>query len=82
MRKRIARIARAQDRTPHGFIREAILEKLEAEEAQAAFRTVAMRRLERMRRSGVGVRAEDVFKYLEGRAEAAPAKRPKPRKMT
>lgn len=81
VKRRIEKLARAQDLTPHGFMLDAIREKLEAEEARAAFHAEARRRLERMRKTGVGIPAEEVFEYLQRRAGGAAAKRPKARKI-
>jgi predicted transcriptional regulator len=81
VKKRIAKLARAQDLTPHGFMLEAIREKLEAEEARAAFHAAAKRRLARMKRTGAGIPAEEVFEYLKQRAEGGAPARPKPRKI-
>jgi len=81
VKKRIAKLAKAQEMTPHGFMLEAIREKLEAEEARAAFHAEATRRLESMKRKGVGIPADEVFAYLEQRAAGRTAARPKPRKI-
>ncbi|MGH8681428.1 MAG: CopG family ribbon-helix-helix protein [Burkholderiales bacterium] len=81
VKKRIAKLAKAQDMTPHGFMLEAIREKLEAEEARAAFHADAKRRLARMRKTGAGIPAAEVFEYLKQRAEGKRADRPKPRKI-
>src|SRR4051795_6312367 len=50
VKKRIDELARQQDVTPHGFMLEAIREKVEAEEARLAFHAEAERRLARMKR--------------------------------
>lgn len=81
LKKRVEKVAEAQDVTPHGFMLEAIREKLAAEEARAAFHAEARRRLERMKRTGTGIPAEEVFEYLRQRAAGGPAKRPKSRKI-
>jgi len=81
VKKRVEKLAKAQDVTPHGFMLDAIREKLEADETRAVFQEEAKRRLERMKRTGAGIPAEEVFEYLQQRAEGAPAKRPKPRKI-
>ena len=47
---------------------DAIREKLEAAEARAAFHGEARRRLVRMKKSGRGIPAREVFAYLEKRA--------------
>jgi predicted transcriptional regulator len=82
VKKRVAKLAKAQDVTPHGFMLDAIREKLEAEEARAAFHADARRRLARMKKSGTGIPAEEVFEYLTQRAEGKPAVRPKSRKVS
>jgi predicted transcriptional regulator len=81
MRARIARIAEQRELTSHGFMLEAIREKVEAEEARLAFIAQATRRLARMKKSGIGIPAKDVFEYLQQRAAGRKASRPKPRKM-
>jgi predicted transcriptional regulator len=81
MKKRIAELAKQQDVTPHGFMLDAIREKVEVEEARLAFHAEAERRLARMKRAGVGIPAEDVFEYLQRRAVGRKATRPKPRKL-
>jgi predicted transcriptional regulator len=82
VKKRVAKLAKAQDVTPHGFMLDAIREKLEAEEARAAFHADARRRLARMKKRGTGIPAEEVFEYLTQRAEGKPAVRPKSRKVS
>jgi predicted transcriptional regulator len=81
VKKRIAKLAKAQDVTPHGFMLEAIREKLEAEEARAAFHDEAKRRLARMKKTGAGIPAEEVFEYLQQRGEGKTATRPRARKV-
>jgi hypothetical protein len=60
---------------------EAIREKLEAEEARAAFHAGAKRRLQRMKKTGTAIPAADVFEYVRRRAVRAAARRPKSRKI-
>jgi predicted transcriptional regulator len=81
VKKRIAELAKQQDMTPHGFMLEAIREKVEAEEARLAFHADAERRLARMKKTGVGIPAQEVFEYLQRRAAGRKATRPKPRKL-
>jgi predicted transcriptional regulator len=81
VKKRVEKLAKAQDVTPHGFMLDAIREKLAAEEARVAFHAEAKRRLERMKRTGAGIPAEEVFEYLRQRAAGGPVKRPKPRRI-
>jgi predicted transcriptional regulator len=81
VKKRIAKLARQQDLTPHGFMLDAIREKVEVEEVRLAFHAEAERRLARMKKTGVGIPAEEVFEYLQKRAAGRKAIRPKPRKL-
>ncbi len=80
VKRRIAKLAEERDTTPHAFMLEAIRDRLDAEEARAAFHAEARRRLARMRKSGLGVPAEEVFGYLLDRASGKKTPRPKPRK--
>lgn len=81
VKRRIAKLAAARDNTAHAFMLEAIREKLEAEEARAAFHAAAKRRLATMKKTGRGIPAEEVFEYLIRRAQGKTAARPKPCKI-
>jgi predicted transcriptional regulator len=81
VKKRVARRAQAQQTTAHAFMLDAIREKLEAEEARAAFHAEAKRRLARMKRSGTGIPASQVFDYLQARAQGRKPARPRTRKI-
>jgi predicted transcriptional regulator len=81
MKKRIAKLAKAQDTTAHAFMLDAIREKIEAEQVRISFQAEAERRLARMKRTGVAIPAEEVFAYFERRAKGTTAPRPKPRKI-
>ncbi len=80
MKERVARLAEAQDTTAHAFMLEAIRDKIEAEEARAAFHAEARKRLARMKKSGKGVPAAEVFTYLDSREQGKNPPRPKARK--
>ena len=81
VKKKVARLAEAQDTTSHAFMLEAIREKIEAEEARAAFHAEARRRLARMKKTGLGIPAEEVLAYLRERVRGGSPARPKPRKL-
>lgn len=81
VKRRIAKLARRRNTTPHALMLEAIREKVEAEEARAAFHAEANSRLKRMKKTAAGIPAEEVFEYLELRAAGKPAARPKARKV-
>ena len=57
VKKRVDRLAEARDTTAHAFMLEAIRDKVEAEEARAAFHKEAQARLVRMKKSGKGIPA-------------------------
>jgi predicted transcriptional regulator len=80
LKARLARLAAARNTTAHALMLEAISEKLDAEEARAAFHAEAKRRLARMKRTGLGIPAAEVFDYLEARTRGESPARPKPRK--
>jgi predicted transcriptional regulator len=80
VKKRVARLADAQDTTAHSFMLEAIRDKVEAEEARAAFLAEARRRLARMKKSGKGIPAAEVFAYLDARGKGGNPARPKLRR--
>ena len=81
VKKRVAKLAEAQDTTAHAFMVEAIREKLEADETRAAFHAEARRRLAGMKKTGQGIPAPEVFAYLEERARGKAVTRPKPRRI-
>jgi predicted transcriptional regulator len=81
VKKRVAKLAKERELTPHAFMLEAIREKVEAEDARLAFLAEATRRLARMKKAGVGIPSEEVFEYLQRRAAGQKAARPKPRKV-
>lgn len=80
VKKRAARLADAQDTTVHAFMLEAIRDKVDAEEARAAFHEEARLRLARMKKSGKGIPAAEVFAYLDARGKGKSPARPKARR--
>lgn len=81
VKKRIDRLAKDTDQSAHAFMVAAILEKVEAEEARAAFLSEARRRLARMKKSGRGIPADEAFEYLTAKAAGGSPVRPKARKL-
>lgn len=79
VKKKVVKLAQAQDTTAHAFMLAAIREKVEAEAARAEFDAEGKRRLTRMKRSGLAIPAAEVFDYLERRALGKSAVRPKAR---
>jgi predicted transcriptional regulator len=80
VKRRIAKLAEEQETTPHAFMLEAIRDRLDAEEARAEFHAEARRRLARMKKSGLGVSANEVFDYLLSKASGNKVQQPKSRK--
>lgn len=78
--QRIAKMVAARDTSAHAYMINAIREKLDAEEAQEAFQAEAQRRLARMKATGRGIPAEEVFEYLRARAGGEKVRRPRARK--
>lgn len=78
--QRIAKLVAVRDTSAHAFMLEAIREKLDAEEAQAALQAEAQRRLARMKATGRGIPAEEVFEYLRARVSGEKVRRPRARK--
>lgn len=81
MKKRAERLAKAQDMTTHAFMLKAIREKVEAEETRVAFHAEARRRLAKMKRTGMGIPADEVRAYFRERAAGGNPPPPKPRKI-
>jgi len=80
-RNALPALAEARDTTAHAFMLEAIRDKVEAEEARAALHKEARTRLARMKKSGKGIPAAEVFAYLDARVRGESPPRPKPRKL-
>ena len=81
VKKKVDRLAEAQDTTSHAFMLEAIREKVEADEARAAFHAEARRRLARMKKTGMGIPAGEVLAYFRDLAAGRAPQVPKPRKI-
>ena len=81
IKKRISRLAQAQATTPHAFMLEAIEQRLDADEANAAFVAEGAARLAKMKKTGKAVPSDEVFDYFARRAAGKPAKRPVARKL-
>ena len=82
MAERIAKLVESTETSAHAFMLQAIKEKLEAEEAQTAFRAEAERRLEGMKKTGKAIPADEVFSYLRARVRGEKTKRPKARRLS
>lgn len=82
MAQRIAKVVQACGTSAHSFMLDAIREKLDAEELQAAFHAEAKARLDRMKQTGHGIPAEEVFDYLRARARGEKTKRPRAQKLS
>ncbi|MFZ5521916.1 MAG: DUF1778 domain-containing protein [Pseudomonadota bacterium] len=79
-----ARVARAAERagvSPHSFILDAIVQKAEQAEQQAAFEREAESRYARLLQSGRSIPWADMRRYLLERAEGRPASPPRARKL-
>ena len=81
LKKRVEKLAEARETTPHAFMLDAIRDKTEQGEVRAAFHAEGRRRLARMKKTGLGIPAAEVFDYLEARARGENPVRPKARKF-
>jgi predicted transcriptional regulator len=82
IKRRVEKLAQARDTTAHAFMVGAIEERLLAEETRAEYHVEATARLLRMKKTGKGIPADEVFDYLRERVQGKPAARPKARKIT
>ena len=82
MKKKVARLAKSQDTTSHAYMVDAIREKVVAEDARTDFHAEARRRLARMKKTGMGIPADEVWAYFRDRAAGKDPQRPKPRRIT
>ncbi|MBL0214489.1 MAG: ribbon-helix-helix protein, CopG family [Myxococcales bacterium] len=76
LKARVAVAARRSGKTAHGFIREAIVEKVAQEERLADFHDVAEERYAGIVASGKTISWCEMRKYLEQRLTGRTAKRP------
>ncbi len=81
IKRRVEKLAQARDTTAHAFMVGAIEERLLAEETRAEYHAEATSRLTRMKKTGKGIPADEVFDYLRQRVQGKPAARPKARKI-
>lgn len=79
-----ARIAAAAERhgvTAHGFILEALAERMEQEEMRADFHAVAQQRYEDLLATGRAIPWEDMRRYMLDRAAGKNPAKPRARKI-
>jgi len=79
LKQRIAQAASRESTTAHGFILDAITEKVEREERRASFDQEAQARLVKLVETGESISWDDMKRHLAahlaGRDDAAPAAR-------
>jgi predicted transcriptional regulator len=79
LKRRIERLARAENKTPHAFIIEALAREAEGSELRARFAEDAARAEEQALAGGKAFELTATFDYLAARASGVKARRPKPR---
>src|ERR1700751_2024737 len=79
LKRRIERLARASNKTPHAFMVEALAREAERLELRARFADEAARSEEEAPPSGKAFELAATFDYLTARASGAKARRPKAR---
>ncbi|MCW5621670.1 MAG: ribbon-helix-helix protein, CopG family [Burkholderiales bacterium] len=81
LKDKVARAAERAGKTVHGFILEAIAEKVEFEERRAAFVETAEQRYAVVVASGKTIGWSKMREYLERRITGRRAAQPKPRRL-
>lgn len=82
LKEQVAEAAKAQGKTPHGYIIEAIAEKAEMDLRRQSFVAEAEARYATIVETGKTIAWSDMKKYLEARIADQPARRPTARKLT
>ncbi|MBS0543579.1 MAG: ribbon-helix-helix protein, CopG family [Proteobacteria bacterium] len=81
LKARLAEAARRGGTTAHGFILEAIAEKIEQDERRSAFAEEAQTRLSRLVQSGRSIAWDDMKRYLGARIAGDKVAPPAARKL-
>lgn len=81
LKEKVAVAAERAGTTPHGFILEAISEKVEQEQRRNEFDEVAEKRFAQIVASGKTIAWSEMRSYLETRLTGKPARRPSSRKL-
>jgi predicted transcriptional regulator len=81
LKARLAEAARRCGTTAHGFILDAIAEKIEQDERRSAFEEEAQARLSRLVQSGRSIAWADMKRYLEARIAGEQVAPPAARKL-
>jgi predicted transcriptional regulator len=79
LKSRVSKLAESSGKTVHGFLLEAIEDKVREAEARAALLREAQQRFEEMTASGRGLDWHEMRDYLTRRAQGKRAVRPKAR---
>ena len=79
LKRRIERLARAANKTPHAFMVEALAREAARSELRARFAEEAARSEEETLASGKAFELAATFDYLTARVSGAKARRPKAR---
>jgi predicted transcriptional regulator len=80
LKEKVAVAAERAGQTSHGFILDAIAEKVEEEQRRADFDELAERRFAAIVASGKTIAWDDMRDYLTSRLAGQPARRPSPKK--
>ncbi|MBM3341904.1 MAG: CopG family transcriptional regulator [Betaproteobacteria bacterium] len=80
-KRRVEKLARAQETTAHAFMVTAIEERIAAEEAKTAFYAEAEKRAAQFRKTGKSIPADEMFDYLRARVQGKSVAKPKARKV-
>ena len=81
LKERIADLTRGVAQTPHAYMVEAIAQKVGRDEMRRSFIESAQRSQEQFERTGIAYRAEDVHRYILGKAAGGSPRKPRPVKV-
>lgn len=81
LKTRVAAAAERAGKTAHGFILEAIAEKIDEEERRSDFNDVAEKRYSKIAASGKTIRWSEMRTYLLGRLAGKKRRRPAAKKL-
>ena len=82
LRARLAAQARAEGKTPHAYMLEALREKADRADNRREYLAAGAEALREYERSGIAYAMEDVEQYILGIAAGIKVRRPKPAKAS
>ena len=78
LKKKIESLAHGVAQTPHAYMVEAIVQKVERDQKRQEFIRAALKSQEHFKRTGIAYRHDDVWDYVLKLARGQKARKPKP----